>query len=129
VGPTFPGEKTFATLNIVANYLDKQGKQAEADALMKEALPLGTAIQVNVYARTLIAKRPKEAFDIYKSNYEKFPNTYAGNFGMVRAYSAIGDLKKALEFAKLALPQAPNATQKGIVEQMIKDLEAGKSVN
>jgi Protein of unknown function (DUF2911) len=127
--PTFPGEKTFNSLNTVANYLTKQGKQAEADAVMKEAIPLGTVGQVNVYARSLIAKRPKDAFDIYKANYDKFPNIFASNFGMIRAYSGIGDLKKALEFAKLALPQAPVPAQKAIVEQVIKDLEAGKSVN
>jgi tetratricopeptide (TPR) repeat protein len=129
IAPIFPGEKNFASLNIVASYLAKQGKQAEADAMMKEAIPLGTVGQVNVYARSLIAKRPKDAFAIYKANYDKFPNIFASNFGMVRAYSGIGDLKKALEYAKLALAQAPNAAQKDIVEQIIKDLEAGKSVN
>jgi tetratricopeptide (TPR) repeat protein len=130
IGNTFPGERTFSTLNTVANYLSKQGKQSEADVIMKEAIPLGTVGQVNVYARSLLAqKRSKEAFDIYQANYNKFPNIFASNFGMVRAYSGMNDLKKALEFAKLALAQAPNPAQKGIVEQIIRDLEAGKQVN
>ena len=128
--PAFPGERNFNTLNTVANYLTKQGKQGEADVFMKEAIPLGTATQVAVYARGILAqKRSKEAFDIYKANADKFPNTFITNFGMVRAYSGINDLKKALEYAKLALPQAPNPAQKAVVEQVIKDLEAGKSVN
>jgi hypothetical protein len=126
---TFPGERNFNTLNTLASYLVKQGKQVEADAIMKEAIPFGTVGQVNIYARSLIAKRPKEAFDIYQANFNKFPNIFASNFGMVRAYSGINDLKKALEFAKLALAQAPSPNQKAIVEQIIKDLEAGKQVN
>jgi len=130
IAPTFPGERNFQSLSTVANFLAKQGKQTEADAMMKEAIPFGNAAQVNVYARSLLAqKRSKEAFDIYQTNYNKFPNIFATNFGMVRAYSGINDFKKAIEYAKLALAQAPNPAQKGIVEQIIKDLEAGKSVN
>jgi hypothetical protein len=128
--PVFPGERNFQTLSILANYYAKQGKQTDADATMKEAIPLGTAQQVSTYARTLLTqKRTKEAFDLYKANYDKFPNVFATNFGMIRAHAAMGDAKKALEFAKIALTQAPNPNQKGIVEQMIKDLEAGKSIN
>jgi tetratricopeptide (TPR) repeat protein len=130
ISPSFPGERSFTTLNLVASYLTKQGKKAEADALMKEAIPLGNANQVNIYARSLLTqKRDKEAVEIYKANYKKFPNTFATNFGMIRAHSAMNELKKALEYAKLALPQAPNPAQKTIVEQMIKDLEAGKNIN
>jgi tetratricopeptide (TPR) repeat protein len=130
IAPVFPGEKNFGTLQTVANYLEKQGKQKEADAMMREAIPFGNVGQVNVYARKLLGQnRNKEAFEIYQTNYNKFPNIFASNFGMVRAYSGMNDLKKALEFARLALAQAPNANQKTIVEQIIKDLEAGKSVN
>jgi tetratricopeptide (TPR) repeat protein len=130
IEPSFPGERNFVTLNTVASYLIKQGKQSEADALMKEAIPLGTVVQVNTYARSLLAqKRSKEAFDVYKANYDKFPNIFASNFGMARAYSGINDLKKALEYAKLAHAQATFPAQKATVEQMIKDLEAGKNVN
>jgi tetratricopeptide (TPR) repeat protein len=130
IAPVFPGERNFQSLSTYANYLSKQNKPSEADAIMKEAVTLGTAQQVNTYARTLLTqKRTQEAVDIYKANYTKFPNTFATNFGMVRAHAALGDNKKAIEFAKLALPQAPNAQQKGIVEKMIKDLEEGKTIN
>jgi tetratricopeptide (TPR) repeat protein len=130
IAPTFPGERNFQSLSTVANYLTKQGKQTEADVLMKEAISLGTATQVSTYARGLLnQKRTQEAVAVYKANYEKYPNIYATNFGMMRANAAMGDTKKALEFAKLALAQAPVPAQKSIVEQMIKDLEAGKNIN
>jgi hypothetical protein len=129
-GSVFPGERNFVSLSTVANYLFKQGKQSEAGAVMKEAIPLGNAIQVSTYARSLITqKRATEALEIYKANYEKYPNIFATNFGMIRAHSALGDYKKALEFAKKALPQAPGDSQKSQVEKMIKDLETGKDIN
>lgn len=130
IAPSFPGERNFQSLSTYASYLTKQNKPGEADVIMKEAITLGTAQQVNTYARTLLTqKRTQEAVDIYKTNYTKYPNTFATNFGMIRAHAALGDNKKAIEFAKLALPQAPNPQQKGIVEKMIKDLEEGKPIN
>ncbi|HMS70710.1 MAG TPA: tetratricopeptide repeat protein, partial [Saprospiraceae bacterium] len=129
-GTVFPGERNFNTLNTLANFLVKQGKQTEADAIMKEAIPLGNAIQVNTYARTLITqKRAAEAMSIYKANYDKYPNTFASNFGMMRAHSAVGEYKKAIDFAKKALGQAPSDTQKLQVDKMIKDLELEKDIN
>jgi tetratricopeptide (TPR) repeat protein len=130
IAPVFPGERNFQSLSTYASFLNKQNRAKEADDTMKEAIPLGTAQQVSTYARSLLTqKRTQEAVDIYKANYSKFPNVFATNFGMIRAHSALGDQKKALEFAKLALPQAPNPQQKGIVEKMIKDLEEGKEIN
>jgi tetratricopeptide (TPR) repeat protein len=130
IAPVFPGERNFQSLSTYASFLNKQNRAKEADDTMKEAIPLGTAQQVSTYSRSLLTqKRTQEAVDIYKANYSKFPNVFATNFGMIRAHSALGDQKKALEFAKLALPQAPNPQQKGIVEKMIKDLEEGKEIN
>ena len=66
---------------------------------------------------------------IYKANYDKYPNTFASNFGMMRAHSAVGEYKKAIDFAKKALGQAPSDTQKLQVDKMIKDLELEKDIN
>ena len=44
----------------------------------------------------------------------------------MRGYSAKGDLKKALEYARLALAQAPNDESKRLIEQAVKTLEAGR---
>lgn len=47
--------------------LKKQGKLAQADAVMKEAMPLGTMIELHQYGRQLIAqKKPKEALELSK---------------------------------------------------------------
>ena len=97
---------------------------------VKEAAPLGSMNEIHNYARTLLRdKRTKEAFDIFKLNADKNPNTFTTNMGMMRAYSAVGDYKKALEFAQKSLPQAPDPGNKVNVEAYIKKLQEGKDVN
>ena len=64
-----------------------------------------------------------------KMNYDKFPGVYTTNVGLGRAYSATGDFKKALQYMKAALPQAPDELNKNSVTAMIKKLEEGKDVN
>jgi Tfp pilus assembly protein PilF len=126
----FIGEKNFVTLSTKANYLKKMGKDAEADALMKEAVPMGTVNQLHNYARQLIQqKKIKEAFEVFKVNYDKNPNDFTTHVGMARGYSAVGDYKKALGFAQKALPKAPDNGNKTNVEKMIKDLQENKDIN
>jgi len=130
INEQFVGQKNFQTLATKAQILAKLNRKSEADALMKEALPMGTMQQVHNYARQLLQqKRNQEAFDAFKLNHDKNPNVFTTNMGMVRGYSAIGNYKKALEFAQKALPQAPDKNNKDNVENMIKKLQEGKDVN
>lgn len=130
ISAPFIGQKNFQTLSAKAGVFLKMNKPADADALMKEAIPLGNMNEIHQYARTLLAaKRAKEALEVFKANYDKNPGQFTTNVGLARAYSANGDYKKALEFMKVALPQAPNPLNKTSVEAMIKKLEEGKDVN
>lgn len=45
---------------------------------------------------------------------------------MMRIYSAMGDFKKALTFAKAALAQAPDEQSKKIIGFAVKTLDEGK---
>jgi tetratricopeptide (TPR) repeat protein len=127
---TFIGEKNFVTLSTKASYLTKLNREAEAQALMKEALPLGNVQQIHAYARQLVQlKKNKDAFDAFKINYDKNPNDFTTQVGMARGYSAMGDYKKALGFAQKALPKAPDNGNKTNVERMIKTLQEGKDIN
>jgi len=124
------GEKNFRSLSTKASVLMKMDRVEEAKKVMQEAVPLGTMTDVHYYGRTLLGmKQVDEAFKVYKANYEKFPNEFTTNVGMGRAYSAMGNYKKALTYMKTALPQAPNEFNKTNVETMIKTLEGGKDVN
>ncbi len=44
-------------------------------------------------------KKGKEAFEVFKMDYDKHPDEFLTNAGMARGYSAIGDYKKALPYA------------------------------
>ena len=126
----FVGEKNFKTLTTKAMILQKEGKTSEADAQMKEALPLGTMQELHNYGRQLITeKKPKQALEVFKLNAQKNPGQFTTDMGLVRGYSATGDYKNALKYAKLAQPLAPNKINKDAVDKMIDDLSAGKDIN
>lgn len=102
----------------------------EAKKVMEEALPMGGMQDVHFYGRTLLGQNePKEAFKVFKMNYDKNPKEYTTNVGMGRAYSALGEYKKAIPFLKAAAQVAPDETNKARVEAMIKTLEEGKNIN
>ena len=47
----------------------------------------------------------------------------------MRGYSANGDFKNALKYAKAAQPQATDKANKDAIEGFIKMLEEGKDIN
>ncbi len=62
-------------------------------------------------------------------NHIKNPNSFTTLVGLTRGYSASGDYKNALKYAKAALPLAPNPQNKTCIEDAIKKLEQGKDIN
>jgi len=130
VSGNFIGQKNFQTLSTKAQILALQGKKDEADAAMKEALPFAQMAEVHQYARQLLTqKRSKEAFDVFKLNYDKHPNEFTTNMGMARAWSGMGDYKKALDYLKKADGQAPDKINKDNIAKLIPTLEQGKDIN
>jgi len=108
------------------------GKQADADATMKEAinLPDATAGQIVGYGRSLItAKREKESIPVFELANKRFPGNSTALMGMARGYSAMGDAKKALKFAQDALKVEATPNGKSTIEGMIKKLEKGEPIN
>lgn len=127
--PTLGGTKTFRALSTKAGILEKTGKKAEADRIMAEATEAATVIELHQYGRQLLnQKKTDEAMAIFEKNHQKHHGEWPSNVGMMRGYSAKGDLKKALEFAKKALPQAPDDLNKKTLEAAIKTLESGKAL-
>jgi hypothetical protein len=125
----FGGTESFTAWQTKAAILDSMGRKQEAAAIMKKALPFGNQLEVYIYGISLIsAKEPKEAFEIFKMNYNKTPNTLFTNIGMASGYSALGDYKNALVFAQKALVFAKGGN-KLIIETNIKDLQNGKDMN
>ncbi|MBL8175650.1 MAG: DUF2911 domain-containing protein [Bryobacterales bacterium] len=128
----FVGVANFATLSMKAQLLNKLDRTEEAKQVMKTALahPTASPIQIHQYARQLSAAgKTAEAGEIYEFNHKKHGDVWPVHVGLTRMYSARGDIAKALEHAKTALPQAPDQLNKTSLENMIKQLSAGQKVN
>lgn len=126
----FVGEANFVTLSTKAGLLNKLGRTAEADSTMQKAFPLGNMQQLHNYARNLLLQhQDKQAFAVFKKNYDKNPNVFTTNMGMARGYSALGNYKEALNYARKALAQAPDQNNKANLEKLIAQLQEGKNIN
>ncbi len=126
----FGGSQSFQAWSTKAQILDKLGRNDEATAIMKKAMPYGNMNEIHGYGRTLLQlKKNKEAMEIFKMNYDKNPNQFTTLVGLIRGYSANGDYKMALKYAQQALPLAPNQQNKTNVQTMIDKLKDGKDVN
>lgn len=125
------GQKTFVTLSAKAAILEKLGRRPQSDQVMKEALPLGDMLQIHLYGRQLINRGQKEAaLKIFQMNYDRHQNEFIPLFGLARGYSALGNFRLALKYAKLALPLSGRpGGQRAVVETMISKLEEGKDGN
>lgn len=127
--PALGGLKTFNALSVKSGLLEKTGKHAEAEATMKSALDNATVLELHTYGRKLIGdKKYQEAMDVFQKNFQRFGDVWPVHVGLMRGYSATGDLKKALEHAKIALGQAPDEGNRRSLEAMVKTLSDGKAI-
>jgi hypothetical protein len=128
----FIGQENFATLSTYAQAQMANGKEAEAKKTMDRAVAHPTAgiFDLHQYGRQLITQgRKDEALRIFELNAKRHPNEWPVHVGLARGYSAVGNYKKALEHAKLALPQAPDDLNKNSLTSMIEKLGKGEDVN
>lgn len=113
-----------------ADIYEKTGKKTDADDMMKTAVAAtSNPNTAHYYATSLLGKKEtQKAFNLFKMNYDKYPDTYVTNTGMARAYSAMGDYKSALKYANKALVKADEKTRTA-AETNIKKLKEGKDIN
>lgn len=130
--PNGIGQENYLTLSTLADAYDVNNKAAESKATRDKALnhPTATVFDVHQYGRQLMARGKKDdALAVFQLNAKLHPNVWPTNWGLARAYSALGKYSEALKYAKLALPQAPGDADKKNIENGIKKLEAGKDLN
>ncbi len=126
----FFSQKNFNNLSLKAQILERQGKTAEAKAVMDEAMPMGTVLEIHSYGRQLIAQGKKDqALEVFKWNAKEHKNTWPVDFGLARGYSAVGNYKTALKHLKIAEGRAPDPLNKNAIEGYITQLEAGTDIN
>lgn len=126
---SFAGVKSFTTYALKAQILEKLGRKAEAAAELKQGMALAGVLELHGYGRQLITnKKPAEALEVFLANYKKNGDVWPVHVGLMRGYSATGDLKKALEHANIALKQAPDDVNKRNLENAVKTLSEGKAI-
>jgi hypothetical protein len=131
VSKQFIGEANFTTLSNKAMVLDKMGRKDEAMTVMHTAVhhPSAGPLDLHQYGRRLLAdKKPKEAMEIFKLNFERNGEQWPVHVGLARGYAANGDPKQALEHARKALTQAPDPLNRDALQAMITALEAGRPI-
>jgi hypothetical protein len=127
--PNLGGINSFQALSVKSGILKKKGKNEESDLIMNQALDNANIIELHQYGRQLLnEKKVNEAMSVLEKNYTKNKGAWPTNVGMMRAHSALGNIKKALEFAKEALKQAPDDINKNNLQNAIKTLESGKAL-
>ena len=129
--PGVGGSENFSTLSTLWRAQLANGKDADAAKTLEKALasPTATPISIHYLGRQLQAEGKKdEAVRIFQLNAKRFPNQWPVNVGLMRAYAAMGEKKKALDYAKLAAQQAPDPLNKKNLENMVKLLEEGKDI-
>lgn len=120
----------FNSAYLHHNVLKKLGRNTEADSVLNACLKTATMNEVNRYGHILLREKSYDkALTIFKTNYDKYPETYVTNVAMARGYSAKGDYKKAIKFADKAKLTAPTEDHKKNVETMIATLKEGKDIN
>lgn len=125
--PRLGGRTSFVSLSTKAKILKKMNKEKEATDLMNTAIENATVQELHGYGRQLLnEKKLPEAMAVFQKNYDKHKGGWPTNAGMMRIYSAMGDYKKALQYAKAALAQAPDEQNKKFLEGVIKNLSEGK---
>jgi hypothetical protein len=129
ISAPFFGSENFGTLSTKANVLSKLNRDEEAKFVMDRALnhPATTVFQIHQYGRQLIGREELDvALDVFKLNAKRFPETWPVNVGLARGYSAKGEYKTALKYAKRAYDAAPDQLNKDALKAAVDTLEKGE---
>lgn len=125
-----PGLAVFRVHLVKASILEQLGRKREADSMEQVALSVGSERQIHSHARNLQRNnKMKEALDVFRYNYKKYPGTYVTTIGMARGYSGVGQLKDAEKYAKKALALAPDEANKKAVKEALATLKSGKPID
>lgn len=130
--PYVGGQESFETLATLSRLQALNGRAQDSAKTFDRAInhPTAQAPQIHVAARQLLTDGKKdEAIRVFQLNAKRYPNQWPVHVGLMRAYAAMGDTKKALAEGKLAIAQAPDEANRKNLEGVVKQLEAGKNIN
>lgn len=117
--------KNFQTLQIKSGLLRNAGNSAEADKIMKEALPLANEVQLNAYGYQLLgANQFDKAIEVLALNTTKFPASANAWDSLGEAYALKGDKSNAIKSFKKSLTLNPTPPIRANSEKYLKQLGA-----
>ena len=126
----FFSQKNFNNLSTKSRILAKQGRASEAAAVMDEAMQYATVFEIHGYGRQLIGQGEKEkAMKVFKMNGKRNKGQWPVDFGLARAYSAMGNYKTALKHLKIAATRAPDQPNKDAIAGYLEKLKNGEDIN
>ena len=100
------------------------GNTAEAEKLMKEALPLATEVELNAYGYQLLAEgKTDKAIEIFLVNTKRFPKSANAWDSLGEGYFTKGDKQNAISSFKKSLGLNPPPNVKANSEKFMKQLE------
>jgi len=126
------GEENFTTLSTLARLQALNGKETDAEKTFQKALEHRTAGPIDIHQagrRLLQDGKKEEALRVFQLNAKRYPNQWPVHVGLMRGYAAVGQTKKALEEAKLAIAQAPDDPNRKSLEAVVKRLEKGEKID
>lgn len=113
----------FNNNNIKATILKAQGKTAEADKLLADALPTATEAEINAYGYQLLAAgNMDKAIEVFIMNTKRFPRSANTFDSLGEAYFNKGDKKSATANFKKSLSMNPPANVKANSEKFLKQM-------
>ena len=122
-------EERYENLLTKSKAQDGLGQKDEAAKTLKLALAKANAVQMHLYARGLQGEgKQAEAFEIFKENAKRNPDSWIVHVGLSRMYSAQGDFPSATKEMKVAMASAPEV-QKPQLEGLAKRLDAKQDIN
>ncbi|MEO0470640.1 MAG: DUF2911 domain-containing protein [Bacteroidota bacterium] len=133
ISAPFIGQENFTTLQTKSNVLAALGREDEAEKVMNQAIAHRSAgpLQIHQYGRQLLAAgKHEKALAVFETNAERNPDAWFIDLGLARAYSAQGNLKKALKHAKKAQEKVPanDTVNAGSVAGMVDKLAKGEAI-
>ena len=93
---------------------------------------MATVLEMHQYGRQLLSQGKNErALEVFKLNAQMHPNVWPVNYGLARAYSALGDYKTALDALLKAQGQIPegDSLNAAALRENIEKLKRGENIN
>lgn len=119
--------RNFNNLMIKAGLLEQMNQQEEAKSMRKQAMKIGTEVELNAYGYQLVNQQNfDDAIAIFKLNTENHPESANAWDSLGEGYALKGDKEKAIEAFNKSLSLNPPENVKANSMMYLKKLGAVK---